>query len=231
MRGKGSRLVSLPGGRQDQESDEKEESGESEGRDLQITERLVGVGNREPVEGAAGSRCRGLTGRGLVDGAVRDQHVVDRDARPDDRQRQEVPRRPVVTMPREDQQQDRQRIHADPLVPAELARQEVRDQRKEEAAAGRDRRDDERGPQLVAPEPAADPVERYAYAEERQQRQKQEEADDHLAGDPEPGEDVDRVADPGREHAQRHRAAGYPEPRRSLRWSGRGGGTGQTRPT
>ena len=39
-----------------------------------------------------------------------------------------------------------------PLEPAELARREMRDLREEEAAAGCDRGDDERPPELVAPE-------------------------------------------------------------------------------
>ena len=60
----------------------------------------------------------------------------------------------MVVGERGEQRQDRERVHADALVPAELARHVAGDLGEEEASRGRDRRDDERAPELVAPEHA-----------------------------------------------------------------------------
>src|SRR5690242_2614827 len=49
MRGKGSGRLGLSGGCEDQESDEKEEGCEREGRDREVAERVVG----DPVDAAA----------------------------------------------------------------------------------------------------------------------------------------------------------------------------------
>src|SRR6266571_3323976 len=126
MRGKGSRLVGFPGGREDQESDEKEEAGEGEGRDGQVAERRVWSGG-DPVYAAAACRVAGDAGRRLLDGPVLDQHVVDRDAGAGERQQQKVARHPVFAVPGEEQENNRERVHADALEPAQLARLEARD--------------------------------------------------------------------------------------------------------
>ena len=145
--------------------------------------------------------CRG-------DHATLDQHVIDRDARADNRKRQEVAGGPVIAVPRDDQKEDRERVHADPLEPAELAWREARDLREEEAAAGGDRSHDEAAPQLVAPDPPADRVERGANAEEREQPHEQEQTDEHLTRDSESREGIDPVPDLGRDHDYPHSAAG-----------------------
>ena len=55
MSGKGSRYLGVPGGGEDQESDEKKEGGEGERRDGEVAERVQG----DPVGGAAaaGQAC------------------------------------------------------------------------------------------------------------------------------------------------------------------------------
>ena len=131
--------------------------------------------------------------RRLRDHLVLDQQVVDRNAGADDRQRHEIARGAVVAVNGEDEREDRERVHADPLVPAELARDEVRDLREEETAAGRDRRDDERGPELVAPERALDRAQRLACARERREPDEDQQRGDHLADDAEHGKHHDRV--------------------------------------
>src|SRR5437899_508189 len=55
MRGKGSRYIGFLGGGEDQESDEKEECREGEGRDREIAEVVVG----DPVDAAASGRGDG----------------------------------------------------------------------------------------------------------------------------------------------------------------------------
>ena len=49
-----------------------------------------------------------------------------------------------------DEQRDRERVHADALVPAQRAREEVRDLGEVEAAERRGQRDGEREPDRVA---------------------------------------------------------------------------------
>src|SRR5438874_7094591 len=126
MRGKGSRYFGLPGGREDQESDEKEEGREGERRDREIAERVV----RDPV-GSTSAAGQAALGR-LLDDAALDQHVVDRGARPDDRKRDQVAGRSVVATRGDQEREDRERVHQYPLEPAELARDEERDLRVEE---------------------------------------------------------------------------------------------------
>src|SRR5581483_2796587 len=122
--GKRSRLLLRPGGRKDQESDEKEEAGEREGRDGEVAEGHVVGRDGEPVDGAAaGGRLDAR--RRLGDRVVRDEHVVDRDARTHDGEREEIARRAGVATPGHQQEEKRERVHADPLVPAELARKET----------------------------------------------------------------------------------------------------------
>src|SRR5436305_9523198 len=198
MRRKGSRSLGFPGGRKDQESNEKEEAGQRKRRDRHVAELV------DPLDGAAARRGH-LARVGLLDHSVLDQQVVDRDAGAHDGQREEVARRAVVARQGHEEGEDRERVHADPLEPAELARREVRDLREEEAAAGRDRRDHERRPQLVAPEKAADAVQRPADADQREQADQEHDPDQHLPDHPEHGEDDDRVV--------RHRAGGYPAPK------------------
>src|SRR5579859_6902082 len=144
--GKRSHVVAGPCARKDQESDEKKEGGEGERLDLEVSEVLA----NEPVQHTA-ARRRDETARRLGDRLVADEHVVDRDAGAHDRQREQVPRRSVVSPDRHEQEDDRERVHADPLEPAELARDEARNLRVEKAAACGDRGDDERRPELVAP--------------------------------------------------------------------------------
>src|ERR1700751_2486806 len=203
MSGKGSRLLGCSGGRKDQESDEKQEAGERKRRDRDVAELV------DPLRGTPARRRHDASVR-LVDHAVLDQQVVDRDAGADDRQREEVARGPVVPLPGHEQEEDRERVHADPLEPAQLTRREARDRGKEEAAAGRDRGDDEPRPELVAPEPASQRGERGAHADQRQQPDKQEQDDDHLTDDSGPRERLDRVVDRRRDQGDRHPAAGYP---------------------
>jgi hypothetical protein len=114
---------------------------------------------------------------------VLNEQVVDGDSAADDGQGEEVARDPVVVGERREERRDRERIHADPLVPAQLAGDEVRDLGEEEAPARRDRRDEEREPQLVAGERAPDGTSRA-----RQKSDESEEDDERLAEDAEPGE-------------------------------------------
>src|SRR6478736_10421442 len=187
MSGKGSRCIGLPGGGEDQESDEKEEGREGQSRDREVAERVQG----DPVGGAAAA---GQSARSrLLDHVVLEQHVVDRSAGADDRQGEEVARRPVVAARGDQEREDRERVHHHALEPAELAGDEAGDLRVEEAAARGDRSDDESSPQLIAPEQVADPVERPADAHQREHAEHGEE--DH---------DV-----------RRHPAAEYP----SVRWA------------
>src|SRR4051795_6273526 len=202
MGGKGSRYIGFPRECEDQESDEKKEGGEGECRDREIAERVV----RDPVGSAPTGRRKGARLR-LLDHAALDQHVVDRGAGTDDRQRDEVARRPVVAARGDQEREDRERVHQDALEPAELTGDVAGDLRVEEAAAGRDRGDDEGSPELVAPEQAADRLERPPDADEREHADEQPEDDEHLSDDAEDGEDDDYVL--------RHPAAGYP----SLRWA------------
>ena len=68
------------------------------------------------------------------------------------------------------------------------------DLREEQASSGRDRRDDERAPELVAPERLAQPLERPADAEEREHADHEQDHGEHLADDAEHGEhDDERV--------------------------------------
>src|SRR3954469_13250055 len=122
MGGKGSRYIGFPGGWEVQESEEKKEGGEGECRDREIAERVV----RDPVGSAPTGRRKGARLR-LLDHAALDQHVVDRGAGTDDRQRDEVARRPVVAAGGDQEREDRERVHQDALEPAELAGDEVRD--------------------------------------------------------------------------------------------------------
>src|SRR6476646_7199568 len=203
MSGKGSRLLGGFGGREDQESDEKQKAGERERRDRDVPEFV------DPLRAAPA--CRRCEARGrLLDHLVLDQQVVDRDAGADDRQREEVARGPVVVVPCHQQEEDREWVHADPLEPAELARWEPCDLREEKAAAGRNRGDDECRPELVAPEQPADPADWAADVEEREQPDQDEEGHDHLTDYPEPPEHLDRVVDRGRDQGERRPAAGYP---------------------
>ena len=103
-----------------------------------------------PAPDLAALRCR--------HDVVLDEEVVDRHPGADDRQRQEIPRDPVVAVDSDEEREDRERVHADALVPAELARHEAGDLREEQAASRRDGSDHERGPELVAPEDRAHAV-------------------------------------------------------------------------
>src|SRR6185437_12164038 len=201
MRGKGSRNIGLPGRCQDQESDEKQKGGQGELRDREIAE---GVPD-DPVRAAAaaGDEARAR----FLDHPALDQDVVDRGAGSDDRERDQVARRPVVAARGNQEREDRERVHHHALEPAELAGDEAGDLRVEEAAAGRDRRDHEGSPQLVAPEQVADPVKRPADAHQREHADDDPEGDQHLSDDAEDGEEDHDV--------RRHPAAGYP----SLRWA------------
>src|SRR5439155_847943 len=91
------------------------------------------------------------------------------------------------------ERRDRERIHADALVPAELAGGEVRDLGEEEAAACRDRRDEEREPELVAFDSRAEGAERPFDADEAEQRDDQQRCADNLADDAEHGQRDDDV--------------------------------------
>ncbi len=73
----------------------------------------------------------------------------------------------------------------------------MRDLGEEEAAAGRDRRDDERGPELVAPEEPPDRLERAAHPGEGGYPNEDQHGADHLADDAEHGERHDRVVPHG----------------------------------
>src|SRR5690349_15524451 len=115
MRGKGSGHLGFPGRGKDQESDEKQERGEGEGRDRQIAEVLLD----DPV-GAAASGGRGALGR-FLDHAALDHDVVDRRAGADDREREEIASRAVVAAAGDEEREDRERVHENPLEPAELA--------------------------------------------------------------------------------------------------------------
>src|SRR4051812_1178959 len=145
MRGKGSRYLGLAGRGKDQESDEKKEGGEGERRDREIAETVPG----DPVDAATSSGKQ--TRLRLYDHSALDEHVVDRGAGTDDWEREQVARGSVVTTSGDQQREDRQRVHQDPLEPAELAGDGTPDLRVEEAASGRDCGDDEGSPQLVAP--------------------------------------------------------------------------------
>src|SRR5581483_9168982 len=75
---KGSRVVVGTGGCKDQESDEQEEARQRLRRDCEVSEGHVLRGHGQPVVRTAASVCR--AGGELVDRAVLDEHVVDRDA-------------------------------------------------------------------------------------------------------------------------------------------------------
>src|SRR5579862_2595476 len=192
---KGSRLFPCPGTCEDQESDEKEKPRERERRDREVAERRVEAGGGDPVEGAAGPRRRRDHARGrLRDRVVLDEHVVDRRAGAEDGERKQIARDAVLPAPGEEEEQERQGVHADPLEPAEVARLEARDLGVEEAAARGECRHDEAGPELVAPDPAAHRVERPADTEQGQHREQEQERNEHLSRDTEPRERVDHVA-------------------------------------
>src|SRR5262245_26732047 len=171
---------------QNAEVDQEQERGQRHRRDRDVAELV------HPLRRAAARR--GDEARGaLLDHAPLDEDVVDGHARAHDRQRQQVPRDAVVVRERREQQDDRERVHADPLVPAELARDEVRDLGEEEAAARRDRGDEEPGPELVAPEHAAHEVERPAHAERGEEGDHDPRSDEHLADDCQRREEDDHV--------------------------------------
>src|SRR3954462_10861330 len=130
MGGKGSRYIGFPGGCGGQESDEKKEGGEGECRDREIAERVV----RDPVGSAPTGRRKGARLR-LLDHAALDQHVVDRGAGTDDRQRDEVARRPVGAAGGDQKREDREREHQDAVDPQEHAGAEGRALEEEGAAA------------------------------------------------------------------------------------------------
>ena len=122
-------------------------------------------------------------------------------------------------MPRGEEQEERQRVHADALEPAQVARDEAGDLGEEEAAAGAERGDDERGPELVAPERGPDGTERCAEPDEGEEADQRERGGDRLSGDGENREGDDRRRGSWRDLAT------------ALTSGRRGGGTGQTRPT
>jgi hypothetical protein len=124
--------------------------------------------------------------------------VIDRDAGADDRQRQQVTRGARVVEEGREQRRDRERIHADSLVPTELARDEVRDLREEETAAGGDCRDDERKPQLVAFDAPPQHPQRATDADEGEDPDKQEPGGENLSDDAEHRESDDDVVGHGR---------------------------------
>ena len=70
--------------------------------------------------------------------------VVGREHRTDHRERRDIPANTDVAMTRRDPQDDDQRVHRDPLVPAQLAGLEVGDLGEVQAAGHRQRGDDER---------------------------------------------------------------------------------------
>ena len=80
---------------------------------------------------------------------------------------------------------------------------------EEQAAAGRDRGDDEAGPELVSPEQSPDAVERSPEADEREQADEEHHRHEHLPDDTEDGQDDGDVV---RDRGDDHRAAGYPPP-------------------
>jgi hypothetical protein len=109
--------------------------------------------------------------------------VVDRHAGAHEGQRKQVTGDPEVAPDRREQCDDRQWVHADPLVPAELAGNEVRDLGEEEAAARRDRRDDEGRPQLVAPDRRTQGRQRPSQSHECSGSREEPQAGEHLARD------------------------------------------------
>src|SRR4051794_38275123 len=115
MRGQGSRAAVVPRGRERQESGEKNEPGEGEGRDRHPPE-LVEPFGRAPA-GRGGEACCGL-----LDDAVLDEQVVHRHARAYDRKHQQIADHAVVASDGREEREDRERVHADALEPAELAR-------------------------------------------------------------------------------------------------------------
>src|SRR3954451_24962777 len=200
MRGKGSRYLGLSGRGKDQESDEKKEGREGECRDREVPERVLD----DPVGAAAASGYQAPLV--LLDHTALDQHVVDRGAGSDDRKRDQIAGRSIVATRGDQEREDRERVHQDPLEPAELAGDEVRDLRVEETAAGRDGCDDEGTPQLVTPEQVPDRVERPPDADQREHADDDPQSDKHLPSDAEHGEKNHDVL--------RHPAAGYPAARR-----------------
>src|SRR3954451_19142516 len=104
----------------------------------------------------------------------------------------------MVSRQRGEERDDRERIHADPLVPAQLAGNEPGRLREVEAAPGGDRGDDEDEPELVAPHRRARLSERTAYTCEREDSYGEEKHDDDLTDDAERGE---RDDDPVGAHA------------------------------
>src|SRR5665647_2738867 len=181
---KTSRVVVRAGSGKRQERDEQDERGEREGRDRHVAE-LVG-----PLHRAADADLAAL---GRRDGVVLDEDVVDGDSRADERQRQEIARDAMVAGERGEERHDRERVHADALEPAELAGDEVRDLGEEETASRGDRRDDERGPELVAPKGRADRAQRASHPGRGGEPDEDEQACEHLADDAENRERDDRV--------------------------------------
>jgi hypothetical protein len=163
---KGSGVLLVACRRERQENGEEGERGERERRDRHVAEVV------DPLHAAVGG-ADGAGGR-LRDDVVLDEDVVHRHAGADDGERHEVARGAVVAVPREHEREERQRVHADPLEPAHLARDEPGDLGEEQRAAGGDRGDDERRPQLVAPEPRA-----HAFARDEQEQDEQD--DERLA--------------------------------------------------
>src|SRR4029079_3299132 len=81
----------------------------------------------------------------------------------------------------------------DALVPAELAGDEPRGLREEEAAASGDRRDEEDAPELVALERHAHPVARWTEPDDPAQARQQQEPRQHLPDHAERGEEANHV--------------------------------------
>src|SRR5206468_12508052 len=98
----------------------------------------------------------------------------------------------IVKQPCE-QRRDRERVHADALVPAKLAGNEVRDLGEEEAAAGGDRSDYEREPQLVALDATPQAPQRASNADERERPDEQKPGAENLSGDAEHRQGDDHV--------------------------------------
>src|SRR5919201_3586388 len=163
-------------GGQQEEGEAEREAGEREHRDGHVAELF------DPLGGAAPWR-RDQARPGLLDDAVLDEQVVDRDAGADERQRQQVAGGPALVRQRRQQRHDRERVHADALEPAELARDEARDLREEEAAAGRDRRDEEHQPEIVALDRPTQRVARAAQAGQPPEPHQQQEGRERLARD------------------------------------------------
>ena len=86
-----------------------------------------------------------------------DQPVVQRERRADRDERRGVPTHDWISTREADEQDRGERVHADPLIPAELARNEVRNLRVVEAAGRRHARDDQRERARLWPEPRHDP--------------------------------------------------------------------------